>query len=121
MNKRVLAATVLVMALLVLAAPVPARADRCSADVENVGSSLVGNHFFTQWQVQHDAGSSHLATVSFRYKIHYVNKRRTTLVERGFFREMVRGQGKRYTKDNISLLDPVDIISVDFDDINCFN
>ena len=94
-------------------------ASDCTADVELISSKLVKNKFYTSWKVQHDAGNDNLATVFFEYKINYVTKRGDELVERGVFREHVRGLGKQYTEQNISTRDPVDIISVDFDDISC--
>lgn len=119
-----LLAVILTVVGVLASAPVTATksgADRCRADIENIGSRLVGNRFYTQWRVQHDAGDDDLATVFFRYKIHYVNKRGAKLVESGVFRELVRGQGKQYTEENISLHDPVDIVSVDFDSISCID
>jgi hypothetical protein len=97
----------------------PAHAESCRADVENIGSKLVGSRFFTQWRISHNAGDEKLARVYFVYRIHYKNKRGVTLVERGVFGELLRGAGKQYTKENTSLLDPEDIISVDFDEISC--
>ena len=108
-----------VLSILLISISMHTYASECTADVENTGSKLVGNRFFTSWRVRHDAGKSRLATVYFEYKIHYTNKRGATLVERGVFRRLVRGQGKQYTKENLSVHDPVDIISVDYDKIHC--
>ncbi len=98
---------------------VVASARECTADVDLVSEKLVGKRFFTTWRVEHDAGKDRLATVYFEYKINYTNKRGANLVERGVFRKLVRGQGKQYTEEDLSVHDPVDIISVDFDDISC--
>jgi hypothetical protein len=98
----------------------PVRAQSsCTASVENAEKRLVGNKFFTQWRVTHDAGQQTLRRIYFEYHIHYVNKRGATLVENGVFHELVEGGGKKYTKENISTLDPADIISVDFNKISC--
>jgi hypothetical protein len=95
------------------------QAQDCSANVDNIEKKLVGNKFFTQWRVTHDGGKEALRWVFFQYHIHYVNKRGATLVENGVFRELLAGAGKQYTKENVSTLDPTDIISVDFDKISC--
>jgi hypothetical protein len=91
----------------------------CTASVENLEKRLVGNKFFTQWRITHNAGQQTLRRIYFEYHIHYLNKRGATLVENGVFYELVEGGGKKYTKENISTLDPTDIISVDFNKLSC--
>ena len=54
----------------------------CIAKVENIEKKLVGNTFFTQWRINHDAGTA-LRKVPFQYHIHYENKRGVKLVETG--------------------------------------
>jgi hypothetical protein len=66
-------------------------------------------------RISHNAGDEKLATIYFVYKTHYTNKRGATLVELSVFRELLPGAGKQYTKENISSLDPIDIISVTSD------
>lgn len=91
----------------------------CTADVENVGAKLSGNTFFTTWRIQHDAGRSTLAKVFFEYKVQYKTKTGANLVERGVFNNYIKGQGKQYSLEKFSGYDPVDIISVDYDNIQC--
>lgn len=57
-------------------------ADTCTADVESEGARLSGNRLYTTWHVRHNAGNERSATVSFEYKIHYLNKRGATLTDR---------------------------------------
>jgi hypothetical protein len=118
MTKPVLpASTLCVLAFALASSNVYARP--CTADIENTASKIVGDRFFTSWKIRHDAGNDRSAIVYFDYKILYVTARGDTLVERGVFRERVHGQGEQYTKEKISLHGPVEIISVDYENISC--
>lgn len=94
-------------------------AEPCTVDVENEGAKLSGNRFYTTWHVRRSGGGSRIVKVYFDYRIHYRNKRGTTLTERGVFNEYIRGQSGQFTKEDISLLDPVEILSVEYNRVDC--
>lgn len=102
-----------------------AMADSCTADVESTGFKLVGKRMVTTWKVQHDLGKDKLARVRFEYTVRYTvanDKRNKIHSMRSSFSELIRGQGKQYTKENLPSLsfeEPTEIVSVDFDHIGC--
>jgi hypothetical protein len=116
---RICRAAAFVFTVVLAGVPSNLHAQSCTANVENIEKKLVGNKFFTQWRITHDGGQRTLKRVYFEYHIHYANKRGATLVENGVFSELLEGAGKQYTKENISTLDPTEIISVDFNKISC--
>lgn len=95
-------------------------AESCTANIENISSRLINNHFLTRWRIRHDSGKAK-ATVFFWYRIHYKTRGGETLADNHIFRQLIENEDGQYMKDDISVApsEPVEIVSVDFDRISC--
>lgn len=109
-------------AWVVLALPVAvagAATGDCEAQVEHVSTRIVDRRFESELRVHHDAGREVLAWVYFEYWIRYENTEGEVLAERGVFRERVPGKSKTYTREDLSLTEPVRVDSVVIEDCRC--
>ena len=117
--KIIYTAIILILGLSTYAGSVDAE---CRGRVQLVGSRSAGSKIFTTWQVRHNAGN--IASVYFEYKITFVDADSTDGVVRGTFMEYVPSSGGRYTEEDIVTYPydtPVSVISVDFDEISCYD
>jgi hypothetical protein len=110
--------SILVGAIFLLCFSASVVAAPCTVEVENESAKISGNRFYTSWHVRRSGGSQ-IVKVYFEYRIQYRNKRGTTLAESGIFNEYVRGQSGQFTKESASINDPVEILSVEYNRVDC--
>lgn len=109
-----------VLLILIMSSPVnitAAHADECTARVEHAGTTILGSKIYTYWRLGHRPWR--WATVSFRYRLKYVDENNKEKSMEGEFRRIVSGEEEKYTELKNARNHPLRVILTDYSDLKC--
>lgn len=92
-------------------------ADQCTARVEHDGTLIQGSKIYTYWLLGHRPWR--WATVSFRYKITYIDEANKERSLEGVFREIVSSDEEKYTEVKNARGRPVGVTLVKYSSLTC--
>ncbi|MEZ5932144.1 MAG: hypothetical protein R3F54_09360 [Alphaproteobacteria bacterium] len=109
----------LLMASLALAFlfPTMAGAEECKARIEHTGNVLQGSRVYSHWLIAHTP--KRWATVSFRYRLTYLDEANKEGKIEGRFRQLIRGREEEYVELKNLRSRPAMVTKTEISDIAC--
>lgn len=98
-------------------ANINAHADECKARIVHDGTMIKGNKLYSYWIVGHDPWR--WATVSFRYRIEYVDENNEERHIDGFFSQHITGEEYKYKELKNTRHHPARVTLTKYSDLNC--
>ena len=115
--KKVLIIFTLSLIAVLSTANINAYADECTARIIHDGTMIKGNKLYSKWIIGHNPWR--WATVSFRYRIEYVDESNEERYIDGFFSQLITGKEDNYKEIKNTRHHPARIILTKYSDLNC--
>jgi hypothetical protein len=96
---------------------VNAQTSECEARIQHDGTRIQKNKIYSRWIIGHDPWR--WATVSFRYRIVYIDEDNKERSIRGAFRQLIMGKDDIYTELKNTRHRPAFVTLSEYSDLSC--
>ena len=107
-----------VLPFLMLTHAQPAAAQECDAQIEHAGNVLQGSRVYAHWLISH--APLRWATVSFHYRLTYLDENNRETGAEGRFRQLISGREEEYVELKNLRHHPNAITRTEITDITCY-
>ncbi len=110
---------ILISSLVVLSymAAMSAQAEECKVRIYAAGTAIQQNKIYSKWIIGHDPWR--WATISFRYRIGYIDENNEQRSIEGSFRQHIMGRDETYTELKNARHRPANITATEYSDLTC--
>jgi hypothetical protein len=115
--KRPMGVFVSSLVVLLHMAAMSAQAEECKVRVYAAGTTIQQNKIYSKWIIGHDPWR--WATISFRYRLGYIDESNKQRSIEGSFRQHITGRDETYTELKNTRHYPTNITSAEYSDLTC--